>query len=63
MIKNVLLNVLYNIGILILGLAVFYGFKGEQYPLAIASLFGLALVVYLKYRLIKEVRTTAKKRP
>jgi hypothetical protein len=61
MFKKVLLNVFYNIGIFTMGLCVLWGFNEKRYSIAIAALFALALFVFFKVRLIKEVKQASKK--
>jgi hypothetical protein len=62
MVKKVILNILYNIAILTLLLSIIWLFKHQHYPLLAGALFALAILIYLKVRLIKSVKAMAGKR-
>lgn len=62
MFKKVFLNVFYNVAIFTMGLCAYWGFEKQRYSIVIAGILGLALFIFFKLRLIKEVRETTKKR-
>jgi len=62
MFKKVFLNVFYNIAIFTMGMCAFWGFEKQRYSIVLAAAFGLALFIFFKIRLIKEIRETAKRR-
>jgi hypothetical protein len=59
--KRALLNFLYNLGIFVCALAIYYGFGGKHYELVAAGAFGAAVLIGLKVRLIRAVRNLEKK--
>ena len=61
MFKKVLLNVFYNLAIFTMVLCIFWGFNNGRYSIVIASVFALALFIFFKARLIKQVKETARK--
>jgi hypothetical protein len=61
MIFKVLLNVLLNIGIMVLTLSTYWAAKGQHYGIAAADIFSLALLIFLKARLLKNVKSLSKK--
>ena len=60
MLKKVLLNVFYNIAIFTMGLCLFWGINKDRYSIVAMAVFALALFVFLKLRLIKEIRQYTK---
>jgi hypothetical protein len=62
MIFKVLLNVLLNIGIMVLTLSTYWAAKGQHYGIAAAAIFSLALLIFLKARLLKNVKSLSKKK-
>ena len=61
MILKVLLNVLLNIGIMVLTLSTYWAAKGQHYGITAAALFSLALLIFLKARLLKNIKSLSKK--
>jgi len=61
MIFKVLLNVLLNIGIMVLTLSTYWTAKRQYYGITAAALFSLALLIFLKARLLKNVKSLSKK--
>ncbi len=61
MIWKILANVGLNLGIFSMGMSTYWAFKNGVYGMMAASIFSLALLIFLKIRLIKKVRETAKK--
>jgi hypothetical protein len=61
MFKKVLLNVFYNIAIFTMVLCLFWGFNQERYSIVIMAVFAIALFVFFKIRLIKEIKQSTKK--
>lgn len=62
MAKKILLNIFFNIAIFTLILCSIWLFNHQHYALLLATVFALALFVYFKIRLIKDVREMRKKR-
>ncbi len=61
MIKKILLNVTYNLAILLFIFFLIWSIRHERYLFSAASVFMIVVVVFLKIRLVKEVKTLAKK--
>jgi len=61
MIFKILLNVLLNIGIMVLTLSTYWAAKGHYYSFTAAAIFSLALLIFLKARLLKNVKSLSKK--
>ncbi len=61
MVKKVLLNVIYNLAIIILIFCLFWSINRSFYMLSAAVVFLIALIAYLKIRLIKEVKKAGRK--
>jgi len=53
---KILLNIFFNIAILTLVLCGIWLFNNDKYALLAAVLFGLALFIFFKIRLMKNVR-------
>ena len=62
MFKKVLLNVLYNVAIFTMVMCLFWGYNKERYSIVIFSAFALALFVFLKFRLVMEVKRITRER-
>jgi len=62
MATKVFLNVLCNLAILLLGLCFFWGVKHQYFIISSATVAGIILTIYLKLRLIKQVKEMAKKK-
>ena len=58
---KILANVLLNLGIFTLGMSLYWSFKNEHYGLVSAIVFSLALLVFLKIRLMRTVKELTKK--
>ncbi|MGX5688554.1 DUF6358 family protein [Arcticibacter tournemirensis] len=61
MVKKVLLNVIYNLAIVILIFCLFWSINRSFYMLSAAVVFLIALIAFLKIRLIKEVKKAGRK--
>ncbi|RXF68000.1 hypothetical protein BDE36_0138 [Arcticibacter tournemirensis] len=61
MVKKVLLNVIYNLAIIILIFCLFWSINRSFYMLSAAVVFLIALIAFLKIRLIKEVKKAGRK--
>lgn len=61
MVKKVLLNVIYNLAIIILIFCLFWSINRSFYMLSAAVVFLIALIAFLKIRLIKEVKRAGRK--
>lgn len=61
MLKKVITNLLYNIVILFMIISTVWGFGEKRYSIVIAGIFGLALFVFLKLRIIREIKFYNKK--
>ena len=59
--KKAALNFLCNIAIFICLLAVYSGFEYKNYEFVLAGVFGGAIFIVLKIRLIKEIKNLTKK--
>ncbi|HCN82004.1 MAG TPA: hypothetical protein DIT07_00050 [Sphingobacteriaceae bacterium] len=62
MVVKLLLNILINIGIFILLLCFIWAFNHAEYSILGIAVIILALLVYLKFRMIKNIRELTKKR-
>lgn len=58
--KKIILNVLYNLALIILVLCVFWSIKNSQYAITFGAVIIAAFVIFLKIRLIKEVKEFVK---
>lgn len=61
MIGKIILNVLLNIAIITLGMTVYWSVTHEHYGLTLALVFSVALLLVLKIRLLKNVKSLTKK--
>lgn len=61
MAKNLLYSTLLNVGIMVLLYCVFIAINTKQYLILAGALVGLALLVYLKVRLLRKIKTMTKK--
>ena len=59
--KKAALNFLCNLAIFICLLAVYLGIEYKQYAFVLAGVFGGAIFVMLKIRLIKDIKNLTKK--
>ncbi|MFM6954652.1 MAG: DUF6358 family protein [Sphingobacteriaceae bacterium] len=62
MILKVLLNVFLNLGIIVLTLSAYWAAKGHHYGFTAAAIFSMALLIFFKARLIKNVKEQSKKK-
>jgi hypothetical protein len=56
-----ILNILYNIGIIICLVVVYFGFKNHNYAYVLGAGFLGAMVFIFKLRLIKDIKKLTKK--
>lgn len=61
MLKKILFNIFLNIAIIVVAFCLVWSFKNAYYLYVIAGLPPLAMLVYLKFRLVKSVRSLTKK--
>jgi len=57
---KIILNVVYNLAIFAFGMCMIWGFKHDNYLVVAAFAAGIALIIYFKLRLIKNVKEYAK---
>lgn len=58
---KILLNIFYNIAIILLVGSAIWSFNHASYGLLLGALFSLVLVVFLKIRLVKQVKELTRK--
>jgi len=58
---KIVLNVLYNIGILICLVGIYYSYKHSNWPYLMGLVFIGAMIFIFKLRLIKDIRNMSKK--
>ncbi len=56
-----ILNILYNICIIICAVVIYFGFHNHNYAYVLAGFFLGALVLIFKLRLIKDIKKMTKK--
>ncbi|MFZ4100911.1 MAG: DUF6358 family protein [Sphingobacterium thalpophilum] len=61
MLKKVLLNIFLNVAIIVVVMCIAWAVKNAFYLYLIAGLPPLAMLIYLKFRLVKSVRNLTKK--
>jgi len=61
MLKKILLNIFLNVAIIVLGMCIAWAVKNSFYIYVFAGLPPLAMLIYLKFRLVKSVRSLTKK--
>jgi uncharacterized membrane protein YgaE (UPF0421/DUF939 family) len=59
--KKILLNTVYNIGIFLALMTGYWGITNTRYEYVAVGIFIAAIFVFLKVKLIKEVRSNVKK--
>jgi hypothetical protein len=59
--KKVALNLLVNIGLFVCLLGIYLGVDKKNYEFVLAGVFGAAVFIALKIRLIKEIKNLTKK--
>ena len=60
MVGKILLNIFYNIAIFVLVLSLIWSFNHSRYDLLLGAVFCLSVIVYLKIRLVKQVKQITK---
>ena len=55
------LNILYNVGIILCGILIYWSINHQRYDWMAAGIFIIIVLVFLKIRLAKEVRALQKK--
>ena len=61
MVKRVIANILLNIAIITMGFSIVWSFKNQFYNYGIIAILIMAICIYLKVRLVKNVRELTKK--
>jgi len=61
MLKKILLNIFLNVAVIVLVICIAWAVKNSFYLYVIAGLPPLAMLIYLKVRLVKSVRSLTKK--
>ena len=61
MVKRVIANILLNIAIITMGFSIVLSFKNEFYSYVVIAVLIMAICIYLKVRLVKNVRELTKK--
>ena len=61
MLKKILFNIFLNIAIIVVVLCLAWAFKNAYYLYVIAGIPPLAMLIYLKVRLVKSVRSLTRK--
>lgn len=60
MVKKLLYSTFLNIGIIVLLYSGFVAFNQQQYGILVAAVIGLAALIYLKAKVLKQVRQIKK---
>jgi len=60
MVKKLLYSTFLNIGIIVLLYSAFIAYNQQQYGIVAASVLGLAVLIYLKVKVLKQVRQVKK---
>lgn len=58
MAKKLFLNVLYNVGIFVCIVVIYWSYTKANFPLLLTSVFVGALLVIFKIKLLKEIRNS-----
>lgn len=61
MLKKVLLNIFLNVAIIVLVMCIGWAVKNSFYLYVFAGLPPLGMLIYLKFRLVKSVRSLTRK--
>ena len=61
MVKKVIANIFLNIAIITLGFSIVWSFKNNFYAYGVIAIFAIAMCIYLKVRLVKNVREITRK--
>lgn len=60
MVKRLLYSTFLNIGIIVLLYSAFIAFNQQQYGILVAAALGLVALIYLKVKVLKQVRQVRK---
>lgn len=60
--KHILYNTLLNIGLILMVFSSVAAYNSENYPILVVSVVIIAVLIYLKYQLIRQVRQMTKDR-
>jgi len=60
MVKKLLYSTFLNIGIIVLLYSAFIAFNQQQYGILVAAALGLVALIYLKVKVLKQVRQVRK---
>ncbi|WP_395811568.1 DUF6358 family protein [Daejeonella sp.] len=61
MLKKILLNIFLNVAIIVIVISLVWSFKNKYYLYLFAGIPPLAMLIYLKFRLVKSVRSLTNK--
>jgi hypothetical protein len=61
MLKKILLNIFLNVAIIVIVISLVWSFKNKYYLYLFAGIPPLAMLSYLKFRLVKSVRSLTNK--
>jgi len=61
MLKKILLNIFLNVAIIVVVICLVWSFKNKYYLYLFAGIPPLAMLIYLKFRLVKSVRSLTNK--
>lgn len=61
MVKKVIANIFLNIAIITLGFSTVWSFKNDFYAYGVIAVLAMAMCIYLKVRLVKNVREFTRK--
>ncbi len=62
MAKKILLNILLNIAIMTIVLSAIWSYNNAHYGLLVGTIMLLAMLIFLKIRLVKKVRELTRKK-
>lgn len=62
MLKKILINIFLNVAIIVMVLCLVWAFKNRYYLYVFAGLPPFAMLIYLKFRLVKTVRNITRKK-
>jgi|UniRef100_UPI00404909FA hypothetical protein len=61
MLKKILLNIFLNVAIIVIVICLVWSFKNKYYLYLFAGIPPLAMLIYLKFRLVKSVKSLTNK--
>ena len=61
MLGKILYNIFLNIAVILMGLSIVWGFNHKNYAVMVVAIAVLAILIYLKIRLIKMIKTATSK--